>query len=54
VDAYVDALESGRIRPRMIAMDQHLAALGPRFMSFVKRAYVSSDGFFYFSRSRAD
>ena len=54
VDAYVDALESGKIQPRVIAMDEHLAALGPRFMSFVKRDYVSSDGFFYFSRRGVD
>ena len=48
LDAYLNALESGKIRPRLIAMDGHLYALGPRFQAFVKRNYVSSDGFFYF------
>jgi uncharacterized membrane protein len=51
LDAYLDDLESGKIRPRLIAMDKHLAALGPRFRSFVEKNYVSSDGFFYWSRS---
>ncbi len=45
--AYLDALERGEIRPRLIAMDRNLAALGPRFTDFVKMNYVSSDGFFY-------
>ena len=50
VDDYLDALESGEIRPRLIAMDKHLVLLGSRFLRFVKSHYVSSDGFFYFSR----
>jgi hypothetical protein len=50
VDDYLDALENGRIRPRLIAMDKHLVLLGSRFLRFVKSRYVSSDGFFYFSR----
>jgi hypothetical protein len=49
VDAYVDALESGKIRPRLIAMDENLPLLGSRFLRFVKSHYTSSDGFFYFS-----
>jgi hypothetical protein len=52
-DTYLDALESGRIRPALIAMDQNLAALGPRFLTFVKRHYVTSDGFFYFRSLRS-
>ncbi len=52
VDAYVDALESGKIRPRLIALDENLIALGTRFLRFVKRNYESSDGFFYFSKNR--
>ena len=54
LDAYLDGLESGKPRPRLIAMDENLAALGPRFVSFVKRDYASSDGFFYFSRRTVD
>jgi len=50
VDAYLDALENGRIGPRLIAMDDHLVALGSRFLRFVDRNYVSRDGFFYFSK----
>jgi len=50
VDAYLDALESGRIRPRLIALDQHLVLLGSRFLRFVKSNYTSRDGFFYFSK----
>jgi len=49
VDAYVDALESGKIRPRLIAMDENLPVLGSRFLRFVKSHYTSSDGFFYFA-----
>ena len=50
LDAYLDALESGAIRPKLIAMDWNLAALGPRFQEFVTRNYVSNDGLFYFLR----
>jgi hypothetical protein len=49
-DAYLDALESGTIRPKLIAMDKNLAAMGPRFVTFVQGTYVSRDGFFYFAR----
>jgi hypothetical protein len=51
-DAYLDDWESGKPRPKLIAMDRHLAALGPRFLGFVKKNYLSSDGFFYFSTLR--
>jgi hypothetical protein len=50
VDAYLDDLESGKIRPRMIALDENLVALGPRFLRFVMNRYASRDGFLYFSR----
>ena len=50
VDEFLDALESGKVRPRLIAMDDHLVALGSRFLRFVRANYVSSDGFFYFSK----
>jgi len=49
-DAYLDTIEGGQARPKLIAMDKHLAALGPRFLGLVKRDYVSSDGFFYYSK----
>jgi hypothetical protein len=45
--AYLDALEQGRIQPRLIAMDENLPHLGPRFVAFVERNYVTQDGFFY-------
>jgi 4-amino-4-deoxy-L-arabinose transferase-like glycosyltransferase len=54
VDAYMDALESGKIRPKLIALDENLIALGTRFLRFVNRNYVSSDGFFYFSKRASD
>jgi hypothetical protein len=54
VEAYVDDLESGKIRPRLIALDENLVALGTRFLKFVKRNYTSSDGFFYFSKGGRD
>jgi len=43
VNAYLDALESGRIRPRLIAMDENLVALGSRFLRFVKTNYVGKE-----------
>lgn len=49
-EAYVDALESGRARPALIALDRELIALGPRFVRFVLRNYVSQDGLFYVRR----
>jgi len=47
LNAYLDDLEGGRVRPRLIALDENLRALGPRFVTFVETRYVSSDGFFY-------
>jgi uncharacterized membrane protein len=49
--AYLDQLESGAIRPRLIAMDKNLVSLGPRFVAFVRRHYASGDGFFYYRQS---
>jgi asparagine N-glycosylation enzyme membrane subunit Stt3 len=46
-DAYLDALESGRVRPSLIALDVELMALGPRFGHFVQTRYVTTDGVFY-------
>jgi hypothetical protein len=50
VDAYVDDLESGKIRPKMIALDTNLVALKPRFLRFVMNRYASRDGVLYFRR----
>jgi hypothetical protein len=47
VDAFIDALESGRVRPALITLDDELKALGPRFVRFVQTHYVSDDGLFY-------
>lgn len=47
LEAYLDRLESGAIRPKLIAMDKNLTTLGPRFSRFVQRHYTTSDGFFY-------
>jgi hypothetical protein len=46
-DAYLGALTSGRVRPALITLDDELRALGPRFVQFVQRHYVSADGLFY-------
>lgn len=46
-DAYLDALTSSRSRPALIALDDELRALGPRFLQFVERNYTSGDGLFY-------
>ena len=51
IDAYLDDLESGRIRPKLIALDEHLVALGPRFLRFVAAHYLSRDGVLYFSNN---
>jgi hypothetical protein len=50
LDAYLDALESGAVRPKLIAVDRNLASLGPRFQGFVTKNYVTHDGLFYFPR----
>jgi 4-amino-4-deoxy-L-arabinose transferase-like glycosyltransferase len=47
-DAYLGPLESGRVRPALITLDDELVALGPRLLSFVRQNYVSEDGVFYF------
>jgi 4-amino-4-deoxy-L-arabinose transferase-like glycosyltransferase len=47
VGVCLDALESGRVRPSLITLDDELPALGSRFMRFLLRNYVSNDGLFY-------
>lgn len=53
-DAYLDAVTSDRGRPALIALDDELRALGPRFLQFVRRNYVSGDGLFYLPVQPAD
>jgi hypothetical protein len=48
-NAYMDTLTSSA-RPALIALDDELRALGPRFLELVRRNYVSRDGLFYFPR----
>ncbi len=47
-ESYLGPLESGRVRPSLITLDEELIALGPRFLRFVRRNYETSDGLFYF------
>jgi hypothetical protein len=47
LDGYLGALESGRIRPSLITLDDELKALGPRLIRFVQQNYVTNDGLFY-------
>jgi 4-amino-4-deoxy-L-arabinose transferase-like glycosyltransferase len=47
-DAYLGPLESGKVRPALITLDDELMALGPRFSSFLRTHYATSDGLFYF------
>jgi hypothetical protein len=49
-DAYVEALESGRVRPALIVLDEELIAMGPRFVRFVRSNYVSDGALFYLRR----
>jgi 4-amino-4-deoxy-L-arabinose transferase-like glycosyltransferase len=47
-DAYLAPLESGKVRPSLITLDDELLALGPRFSAFLRARYASRDGLFYF------
>ena len=49
-DSYLAPLESGRVRPALITLDDELMALGPRFTGFLRTHYATSDGLFYFPR----
>ena len=51
--AYVDALTDGKVRPALIALDDELRALGPRFLQYVQHNYVSDDGVLYLPRQPA-
>ncbi len=50
IDAYLEPLESGKVRPSLITLDDELLALGPRFSRFLHAHYASSDGLFYLPR----
>jgi len=50
VQAFLDELQRGTVRPKLIAMDDGLIALGSRFVRFVRKNYASNDGFFYLRR----
>jgi hypothetical protein len=50
LDVYVGKLQRGEVRPRLIALDENLIALGIRFLHFVRTNYESRDGFLYFSK----
>jgi 4-amino-4-deoxy-L-arabinose transferase-like glycosyltransferase len=50
-DAYLGPLESGKARPSLITLDDELLALGPRFTTFLRTYYQTSDGLFYFPRA---
>lgn len=47
-EAYLGPLESGKVRPSLITLDDELLALGPRFSTFLRTHYVTNDGLFYF------
>jgi hypothetical protein len=49
-EAYLDALTSDAGKPALIALDVELAALGPRFLRFVRDNYVRAEGPFFLPR----
>jgi uncharacterized membrane protein len=51
LDAYLSQLETGAVRPKLIALDENLTALGPRFLAFVKAHYRAEGPLLYY---RAD
>ncbi|HXJ23685.1 MAG TPA: glycosyltransferase family 39 protein [Polyangia bacterium] len=50
LDGMMSDLETGRVRPRLIALDRNLRSMGPRFLAVVQQRYTSRDGFFYYAR----
>jgi hypothetical protein len=53
VDAFLDALESGRATPpRLIALDERLTNLGSRFVRYVMKNYQAHDEIFYVRKDR--
>jgi 4-amino-4-deoxy-L-arabinose transferase-like glycosyltransferase len=53
LEAYFYALESGKVRPALITLDDELKRFGPRLLSFLDAHYVSANGLFYFPASPA-
>jgi hypothetical protein len=51
--AYLEAITSDARKPALIALDDELRALGPRFLEYVGRNYVSFGGLFYLPVARA-
>jgi len=49
----VDGFVTGKVRPKLIALDENLTALGIRFLHFVRTNYQSSDGFLYFLKQES-
>ena len=47
VEAYFSALESGKVRPALITLDDELKRFGPRLLNFLDAHYVSANGLFY-------
>ncbi len=47
-ESYLGPLESGKVRPSLITLDDELIALGPRFLRFLRTHYETTDGLFYF------
>jgi hypothetical protein len=46
-DGYLASLEQRRVRPSLIAVDHELLRLGPRFVRFLNRDFVSTNGLFF-------
>ncbi len=46
-DRYLQPLESGEVKPPLIVLDVELEGLGPRFLEFLHRDYVNTEGPFY-------
>jgi len=46
-EAYLGALESGKVKPALITADRDLLRLGPRFVHFLYRDYVTDNRLFF-------
>jgi hypothetical protein len=40
LEAFLDDLESGRVKPKLVVGDEHLQELSPRLVRFVATDYV--------------
>jgi hypothetical protein len=43
LEAFLDDLESGRVKPKLVVGDEHLQELSPRLVRFVATHYVRGD-----------